>query len=430
MAASAFTNVGERGAASERSSMQEAAGAVTAAVEAGRLFPRKADFNLTVGATYLDNASTHPMPIASMQAYRASVERRGQAGMPAVRASGRDGTEGPGASSSRGSEGERLSPTAAFAALINALPHEVGYVQNTSHGENLVIVSLGLDRAFAGNVVTDWLHFEGALVHLLELKKQGLDVRVVSPTDGRIDMRDLERVVDKNTKLIEVSFVAMYNGFQHDLRAVSDLAHAHGAYVYADIIQGAGAVPLDVKATGIDFAACATYKWLMGDFGLGFFYCREDLLEKIRHPHVSYPSASITMHHSPFDPEHEARMTYKLRSGTSAVSQTGTTASGVAAALGVSLPYLQKIGIEHIQNHRKPLLRKLQEEMPRLGFSRQTPFESTSPIATFAMKDTTHIAPKLREARVSVSIYPHAIRIAPSVYNDMADVDRLLDVLS
>ena len=34
-------------------------------------------------------------------------------------------------------------------------------------------------RKFDGNVVTDALHFEGALVHLMELKKQGLDVRVV-----------------------------------------------------------------------------------------------------------------------------------------------------------------------------------------------------------------------------------------------------------
>ena len=50
------------------------------------------------------------------------------------------------------------------------------------------------------------------------------------------------RVIDRDRRLVEVSSVTMYNGFQHDLKAVCDLAHAHGAYVYADIIQGAGAV--------------------------------------------------------------------------------------------------------------------------------------------------------------------------------------------
>src|SRR4029453_15585674 len=160
-----------------------------------------------------------------------------------------------------------------FADLINAKPSEVAYVSSTSAGENLVVQALALVRRFDGNVVTDGLHFEGALLHLLELKKQGLDVRVVKPTkEYRIDFKDLEKVVDKKTKLIEVSSASMYNGFQHDLKKVCDLAHAHGAYVYADIIHSAGAEPFDVKATGVDFAACSTFKWLVGDFGLRFFF--------------------------------------------------------------------------------------------------------------------------------------------------------------
>jgi len=59
------------------------------------------------------------------------------------------------------------------------------------------------DPNFSGNVVTDGLHFEGSLMHLMELKKRGLDVRVAKPTaDARIDFRDLERLVDKKTRRI------------------------------------------------------------------------------------------------------------------------------------------------------------------------------------------------------------------------------------
>src|SRR6185436_18596195 len=186
--------------------------------------------------------------------------------------------------------------------LINAKPSEVSFIPNTSTGENLVVECLGIGRN-AGNVVTDALHFEGALIHLYELQKRGLDLRVVMPRENRIELRDLERVIDRNTKLVEVSLVSMYNGFQHDLKAVCDLAHAHGAYVYADIIQAAGAVPIDVRKSGVDFAATATYKWLMGDFGLGFFYVREDLLDRVvRRPHWSYRSAAdVDIHLSPFD---------------------------------------------------------------------------------------------------------------------------------
>ncbi len=70
---------------------------------------------------------------------------------------------------------------------------------NTSTAENLVVECLGITR-FDGNVVTDALHFEGALVHLLELQRQGLDLRLVAARDGRIEMEDLERVVDNRTR--------------------------------------------------------------------------------------------------------------------------------------------------------------------------------------------------------------------------------------
>src|SRR5437879_3218490 len=160
----------------------------------------------------------------------------------------------------------------------------------------------------------------------------------------------------------------MYNGFQHDLKAVCDLAHMHGAYVYADIIQAAGAVPIDVRASGVDFAASATYKWLMGDFGLGFFYVREDLLGRVvQRPHWSYESAADTdIHLSPFDPISPKPVTWTPGTEASHYFQLGTMAHGVAAALGVSIPYIRQLGAEKIQHYRQPLLDRLQKELPRL----------------------------------------------------------------
>jgi selenocysteine lyase/cysteine desulfurase len=266
----------------------------------------------------------------------------------------------------------------------------------------------------------------------MELQKAGLDLRIVPSRDGRIDLADMERVVDRRTKLVEVSLVSMYNGFQHDLKAVCDLAHAHGAYVYADIIQGVGAVPFDVKATGVDFAATASYKWLMGDFGLGFFYMKEELLERVaRRPHWSYESATdAEIHLSPYDPRHPTPVTWTPGQAVAQYLQLGTYAIGVGVALSTSIPYIQSLGVENIQRHRLPLLKRLQDEMPRLGFTPQTPRDSTSPIVTFAHRDTRRAAERLQAAKVNVRVAPTWMRIAPSVYNDMADIERLLQALS
>lgn len=374
-------------------------------------FPRKQDFAIAEGYTYLNGAYTHPMPLAAAAAMRAEVERRSHLAF------------GP----------PRTRPDArvAFAALINAKPSEIAWVPNTSTGENLVIEALALDRPFRGNIVTDELHFEGALVHLLELKRRGADVRIVRQRDGRVDMADYGRAVDRDTRLVEVSWVSMYNGFQHDLAAMCDLAHAHGALVYADIIQGVGAVPLDVRSTGLDFAAAATYKWLMGDFGLGFLFVREGLLDRLERPHWSYESAADTeLHLSPFDPLYPTPITYTPGADAASFAQLGTRALAVAEALDVSVRYISALGVANIQAHRVPLVRRLQAEMPRLGFTPQTPPDSTSPIVTFAAKDTRVVAKRLDAARVNVRVAPTWVRISPSVYNDMADVERLLDALS
>ena len=376
----------------------------------GPEFPRKADFRIAEGYTYINGAYTHPMPIAAAEAYHQIVDRRGSLGFPGS---------------------PRPDPKAAFAALINAKPSEISFIPNTSTGENLVIECLGIRRN-AGNVVTDALHFEGALIHLYELQKQGLDLRVVMPRENRIDLRDLERVIDRKTKLVEVSLVSMYNGFQHDLKAVCDLAHAHGAYVYADIIQGVGAVPFDVRATGVDFAASATYKWLMGDFGYAFFYVREALLGSvIQRPHWSYESSTdAEIHMSPTDPASPKPVAWTPGGTATHYFQLGTYASAIGAALATSIPYIQQLGVENIQKWRQPMIDKLQAELPRLGFIAQTPPGSTSPIVTFAHKKEEEINRKLEAARVSVRVAQYWMRIAPSVFNDMADVDRLLEALS
>jgi selenocysteine lyase/cysteine desulfurase len=385
--------------------------------------PRKADFTIVDGYCYLNGAFSHPMPRASADAFHQAVERRttlAPPGVPFVFLNPPpDTTPMP------------VDPRDEFAALINAKRKEISYIPNTSTGENLLVEALGITR-FDGNVVTDALHFDGALLHLMELKKRGLDLRLVMPHEGRIEMRDLERVVDSKTKLIEVSLVSMYNGFQHDLKAVCDLAHAHGAYVYADIIQGVGAVPLDVRATGVDFAATATYKWLMGDFGLGFLYVREELLGSvIRRTHWSYESAPDTeIHLSPLDPKFPTPLTWTPGGDATRYFQLGTMANGVAAALRVSLPYIRQLGVDNIQLWRQPMLRKLQSEMPRLGFPAQTPPDSTSPIMTFAHKDAEAIKQKLQAARVAATVTPYYVRIAPSIYNDLHDIDRLLEALT
>ena len=372
----------------------------------------KADFPLAQTRTYLNNAAFHPMSVHSTRAVQEYLTRR------------TEGTQEPAWEVSAGVK-------EAFAALINAKPAAVSYVTSTMVGENLVLAGLGIPRG-GGNVVTDALHFEGSLYLYGSLREQGMDVRVVRPREWRIELPDLEQAIDRNTRLVAVSLVSYLNGFQHDLRAVCDLAHAHGAHVYADIIQAAGAVPIDVQAAGVDFCACASYKWLMGDFGLGFFYVREDLLDRVM-PRVHYGWRQIERfeyHMLPYDAPGSFPATWQTVAGAPGHFELGTFSRTAEACLTVSLKRIRQLGVESIQAHARSLTARLQRELPRLGFASLTPTESRSPIVTFVVKDPDAVVNRLKRAKVEVKVAQHYMRVSPSIYNDQHDIDQLLNALS
>src|SRR5215472_12248777 len=376
--------------------------------------PAKRDFSIPQGVTYLNCAYTHPIPTVGLEVLRAYGDRRAR----------------PGAVSKPLHE-KPVDIKAEFASLINAKKSEISFIPNTSTGENLVVNGLDIPRS-GSNVVTDELHFEGALLHLQALQqKAGLDLRVVKPREWRIELKDLERAIDKKTRLVEVSLVAMDNGFQHDLKGVCAVAHASGAYVYADIVQAAGNTPIDVRATDVDFCACSSFKWLMGDFGLGFLFVKESLLSKViqRTQYGYYQAQELESHFLPGDTPGAAAYSWQLSSDATGHFEVGTQAIGAAQVLAESLPYIRSLGAENIHAHRQPLLKKMREEMPRLGYQPLTPPESTSALISFVVRNPEEVRKRLAAAQVNVRVSDRFIRISPSVFNDMSDIDRLLEAL-
>jgi selenocysteine lyase/cysteine desulfurase len=380
----------------------------------GGQLPARGDFAIPADQTWLNSAFIHPIPVAAADAVRSYLETR-TFHQPRRRS------------------GDELAAEvkAEFAALINAKPAEISLVQSTSAAENLVVSGLGLPGS-GGKVVTDALHFDGSLVLYGELAKRGMGLTIVRPRDWRIDLADLERAIDRDTQLVAVSLVSWYNGFQHDLKAVCDIAHARGAYVYADVIQAAGNTPIDVRQSGVDFCACSTFKWLMGDFGLGFLYLREELLDRVvRRTQIGYQEADEVLHYLPSDPPADTPVTWTFHPDAGGHFEVGTYGQGAVNALAVSLPYLRGLGVDRIQAYRQPLLRRLHDEMPRLGFTAITPRETPSPLIAFTMSGAEQrFSERLRAARVSVSLYGDRIRISPSIFNDMRDIETLLEAFS
>lgn len=398
--------VSRRGVLVGAGGLMPASGGAKAEASTGR-----SDF--TFDGVYLDAAFTHPVGAFAEAAAARYVEAR---------------RRNPQAVGPRGNP--RRGAVERFARLINAAPADIAVVPSTLVGENLLAAALGIGPG--AGVVTDALHYDGSLALYGELRRLGAPVTVVRPHGDRIDLADVRAAITRETRLVAVSLVSGVTGFTYDLAELCAVAHAQGALVYADIIQAAGATPVDVRASGVDFAACGTYKWLMGDFGTAFLYVRPDRLDRLKRVEVGWRQVTRQESHVlPFEEAGPALGEYELAGGAAGLFEVSTPAWGALAVAQASLDYITGLGVEAIARRRQPLVDELQAALPRLGFTRLTPLNARGPIVAFARRDAAaRFDAPLSAAGVRISTYPHRLRIAPSVYNTPDDIARLIAVLA
>ncbi|MBM3737926.1 MAG: aminotransferase class V-fold PLP-dependent enzyme [Acidobacteria bacterium] len=376
----------------------------------------RAEFPWAERQLFLNPAGWHPMRRKAIEAMQRYLDFK---------------LNGPMDGRGRFATGQQDEAKQLFAQLINASPGEISFTQSTLMGENQVAAGLGIPGG-KWNVVTDELHYEGSLYLYQSLAKQGLDLRIVKMKDGRIDIRDVEKAVNRKTRLIACSLVSYLNGYRADVKALSDLAHAHGGYVYADVIQSAGAVPIDVKALGLDFCACSGYKWLMGDRGLGFLYVREALHGSVmrRLQYGDRQFSNFQYHMYPHDPPGPRPASWKARAGAGSFYEVGNVANVVCAGHADNLKFVLGLGVPRIQAHAKPLVDKLRRELPRLGYPCLTPDGTPSPISSFIVERPDALRARLQKANIDLKVEWNQMRVSCSVYHNDADIDRLLNALS
>ena len=375
----------------------------------------RADFPRARTAAYFDNASSHPLSVHSTAALHRYVEWLshdvGEPWWPNW-------------------AGTRDDSKALFARLINADPGEIAHGRSTVETESNLLNGMA-DHLAGGNIVTCDLSFSANLYNYKMREQNGLDVRIVPHRDWQIDMAAMEQAIDADTRLVSIALVSNVNGFVADIASLSDLAHARGAYLYADIMQAAGAVPIDVRASGIDMAACSTFKWLMGVKGFGYVYVRADLQGTVVAP--TQHAGGVSFNYEPWIDDPDATrpaVDFRPTEGPGRYEVSYPSYEGVVCAQQ-SLQYIERLGVDNIRAHARKLTDRLHDELPRLGYDSITPRDNDSPILSFVSPDPDQTVSRCQEAGVHVAMrFGNKLRLAPSVYNNHEDVDQLLSALT
>jgi selenocysteine lyase/cysteine desulfurase len=367
-----------------------------------------AEFPWTTDATFLNSASTGPLPERTRRAVDAFNLRRT---MPyllpdpdlfAIFAESRE----------------------LAARLLNADSAEIALASNTSYGLNLAAGALPLRR---GDIVlVSDKEFPANMYPWLRLRERGIVVEVAATTpEGWPDEAHLlSRIADPRVKAVAVSLVQFANGYMIDLAALSAATRATNTYLVVDAIQGVGTTPLDLRRTPVDILSCGAQKWLLSPWGSGFTYVRRELIGQLRPAYVGWTSFEGTDDYSrmtEYSPDfrQDARRFEMI-----------TLPYQDFVGMNVSLSMLLEIGVERIASHIRELHRPVIEWAARRGVRVSSPVGAHgSAIVCVAPRDPAAAYQALRAARIFGSLREGAIRLSPHVFNTAADMARLLDVL-
>jgi cysteine desulfurase/selenocysteine lyase len=250
-------------------------------------------------------------------------------------------------------EGARIK-VAGFAGARDE--SEIVFTKNISEAINLVAYSMGNASAGApapdrfrlgpGDeiVVTEMEHHSDLVPWQLLCQRTGATLRWFSVTpEGRLDLSDLDRVINERTKLVAVVHQSNVLGTVNPVRLIADRAHAVGALVLADAAQSVPHMPVDVQDLGADFVGFTGHK-MCGPTGIGVLWARRELLEEMP-PFLGGGEMieTVWMDHSTF-----AAPPHKFEAGTMPIAE--------AAGLSAAIDYLNEAGREAIHAHEQSLL--------------------------------------------------------------------------
>jgi cysteine desulfurase/selenocysteine lyase len=316
-----------------------------------------------------------------------------------------------------------------FASLINASTPEVSFQTNASTSLSTVVQMIEFRRG--DNVIVDDLGFPSDVYPVLGLRSRGVEVRMVKNKRGYVSHEEYERVVDRRTRLIMVSFVSWINGMRADVEAIGRIAEERGSYFMVDATHGAGYLKIDTKKWKVHFLATSNYKWLLSPFGASEFYIAKSVLDEFDPPHVGWHSVVERGESQPFG-LHAYELPHSARK-----FEPGNPDYASIYGLGQSLQFLARTGYSRIERDTLKLSGRIIDGLDKLGIDVLTPVQQEKRSALlFTHLRGMHgeeLAARLKKRKIWVSARYFGklsgLRIAPYFYNSEEDVEELLEAL-
>jgi cysteine desulfurase/selenocysteine lyase len=363
-------------------------------------------FAVTENYTYLNHAAVGVLPRPTREALDAFIEAHATGGVMGVWPY----------------ESRMEEYRERIARFIGAQPGTIAVLRNTGDGANAI--AGGYPWQTGDELILPDNEFPSNAQPWLPVRKRGVNVHFIETARERLTPDVLRRHIGKRTKVVTVSWVSFEDGYRHDLAALAEIAHEHGAILAVDAIQGLGAFPIDVQACNIDALYCGGAKWMLALQGVSFLYVKPELTDRLD---LAAPGwRSVADMWSFFE--------YDQPLATNATRFEGGTPNFIGAlSLAQSIDVLEGAGTSRIAEHVVALTDRLAEGLRGAGAQLATIRGRTesSGIVTFTMpgSDPVALGKALQRDGIVTTYRAGGIRVAPHGYNTVDEIDAIVEAV-
>jgi selenocysteine lyase/cysteine desulfurase len=373
------------------------------------LLPTRRDlFDIPREVAYLNAAYMTPLPRASIAA-----------GLAGLRRKGRPWSVRP---ADFFTESERAREL--FARLIGAAAGDIAIVPAASYGLAVAAANLPLAAGRGGLVLADQFPSNVHPWRRLAAERGGSVLTVEAGPDGDLTAAVLAGL-DERIAIAALPHCRWTDGRLLDLARIGARCRAIGAALVLDVTQSLGALPLDVTEVRPDLLVCAGYKWLLGPYSLGYLYLAPERQEG-RPLEESWIARAGAEDFSRLIDYQEGYQPGARRFDVGERSNFALLPAGIA-----SLELLLDWTPAAIARTLAAMSRRIADRAAALGLEAVPEAQRAGHFLGLRLPPgaPADLLSRLAAADVHVSLRGDRLRVTPHLYNDEADVDRLIEAL-
>ena len=315
--------------------------------------------------------------------------------------------------------------TSELGTLLNSPAQQFCPQTNVSSGLSKLIQSLA--NSDKRNVIlASERDFPSAGFVLEQAQRLGYTLRLIPKEEDIQSTETWNEYLNDDVHCVFITQVLYSSNALVPVKEICELARKRDIFSIIDMAQAAGIVPIDLEQIKPDAAIGSCIKWLCGGPGAGYLWIAKERIMQLEPLDVGWFS-----HQDPFEFDIN-----NFEFSTSASRFWGGTPSVIPFVIATnSLRLINKIGMESIRHHNQELTKELLKNTPEECLS--SPLDPENKGGTIVVDfsilghSTKHkIESKLKKHNVHFDGRELGLRFSPHVYNNLAEVEKIAELLS